>query len=203
MSALLDPSKKLSTYFTPGQYAKLSKYAEDSLGMGSELIQYMKPVTLLMLMSKQSASLCEAPVSYEEQIMKTAKTTNKEVLGLESVTEQLTALETIPADSVVKYVMEAIEGDGSDDGKDEYSELIVAYKHQDIGTLHTMIAKSEGFGGATDALLDDRNKKWISRMAGMMSSNSVFFAVGAGHLAGNNGVINLLKKNGYKVNPVK
>jgi uncharacterized protein len=40
-------------------------------------------------------------------------------------------------------------------------------------------------------------------MAGMMEKNSVFFAFGAGHLAGDTGVINLLRKQGYTVEPLK
>ncbi|UTN05097.1 TraB/GumN family protein [Flavobacterium bizetiae] len=51
-------------------------------------------------------------------------------------------------------------------------------------------------------ILDDRNKDWVETMGGMMKKESLFVAVGVGHLAGESGVINLLRKAGYKVKPV-
>ena len=66
-----------------------------------------------------------------------------------------------------------------------------------------MIQKSKSAGNDLDAFLDERNKKWIDRMTDKMEQKSVFFAVGAGHLWGINGVINLLRKNGYTVVPVR
>ena len=53
-----------------------------------------------------------------------------------------------------------------------------------------------------DVLLSKRNTAWISGMKTMMEETPTFFAVGAGHLAGKKGVINLLKKEGYKLSPI-
>jgi hypothetical protein len=50
--------------------------------------------------------------------------------------------------------------------------------------------------------LKNRNENWIPVMAVMMKKRPVFFAVGAGHLAGDNGVIKLLRKAGYTLTPV-
>jgi uncharacterized protein YbaP (TraB family) len=54
-----------------------------------------------------------------------------------------------------------------------------------------------------DAFLDERNKKWIERMEERMEQKPVFFAVGAGHLLGENGLIQLLRNSGYTVVPMK
>jgi uncharacterized protein YbaP (TraB family) len=51
-------------------------------------------------------------------------------------------------------------------------------------------------------MLTKRNKEWLNKMPEMMNNNSVFFAVGAAHLLGKNGVIQLLKDKGYTVTPV-
>lgn len=51
-------------------------------------------------------------------------------------------------------------------------------------------------------ILDDRNKDWAEAMRQMMKKESLFVAVDVGHLAGEEGVINLLRKAGYKVKPV-
>jgi uncharacterized protein YbaP (TraB family) len=52
-------------------------------------------------------------------------------------------------------------------------------------------------------LLDNRNKNWIPIMQDNMAKRSMFFAVGAGHLNGPFGVINLLKKQGYRLSPIR
>jgi uncharacterized protein YbaP (TraB family) len=53
-----------------------------------------------------------------------------------------------------------------------------------------------------DKLLDNRNKNWIPKIKAYAKEQPTFFGVGAGHLAGENGVINLLRKSGYKVSAV-
>jgi uncharacterized protein YbaP (TraB family) len=51
-------------------------------------------------------------------------------------------------------------------------------------------------------LVDKRNNNWIPKLVDLFSKKSCFVAVGAGHLAGENGLINLLKKQGYTVEPI-
>jgi hypothetical protein len=49
-------------------------------------------------------------------------------------------------------------------------------------------------------ILDDRNRNWIPKIEKMLTEKRVFLiTVGAGHLAGPNGVPNLLRQAGYKV----
>ncbi len=70
--------------------------------------------------------------------------------------------------------------------------------------METSLAKSE-FGSNTkyeDILLTNRNKSWISQLKNIMRKESVFVAVGAGHLVGEKGLINSLRKAGYKVEPL-
>ena len=51
-------------------------------------------------------------------------------------------------------------------------------------------------------ILDDRNLNWIKQIPELIKLNSIFIAVGAGHLGGEYGIINLLRKEGYTVKPV-
>lgn len=190
--------KKLHEYFTPEQYTLLSNYVKDSLGMNIASFEMMKPIALQSLMAIRSTS-CDGAISYEDTIMKVAVNQKKEVMGLETPEEQITALESIPVDSVISGLMDAIEN--KNDDKKEYAEMVAAYKIQDITKLHSMIVQSEEYGDLTNTLIDVRNKKWIDRMSGMMNKSSVFFAVGAGHLWGDSGVIKLLRAQGYKVEP--
>jgi uncharacterized protein len=51
-------------------------------------------------------------------------------------------------------------------------------------------------------LLEERNKNWVPQMEEAMKAKSIFMGVGAGHLGGDYGVISLLRKAGYSVEPI-
>ena len=53
------------------------------------------------------------------------------------------------------------------------------------------------------AILSNRNANWLTKMPDIMAQKPTLFAVGAGHLPGDKGVLNLLRQAGYKVEPVK
>jgi hypothetical protein len=77
------------------------------------------------------------------------------------------------------------------------------YKNQEMDSIKTMLGKSEyGSDKYDNLLLNDRNKKWVKKLNTIMKKESVFVAVGAGHLVGDHGLISLLRKQGYKVQPL-
>lgn len=200
--AMMDMSgKKLSSYFSAAEYELLKKYMKDSVGMDVRMAELMKPVGLQMMLTTKKAVVCDSSTSYEEYLMKLAKAGSKEVLGLETIQDQLAALDVIPIDSVVKGIMDVVTGRGQSEL--DFDDMIAAYKQQDIEKLHTLIEGKDGIGAASKELVDDRNKKWMERMSAYMKEGSVFFAVGAGHLAGANGVLALLMARGYRVVPVQ
>jgi hypothetical protein len=192
--------KKLADYFTPDDYAIMKKYVHDSLGMDIAMFESMKPVALQSIIGSSGLN-CSNPISYEDSIMKTAQRANKEILGLETPQEQLDALESIPTDTVVKQLMDELMQTSGNDS--EYAQLINAYKAQNLPLLYKLITSGKELGEDMGVFLDQRNKKWIARMTDKMKDSSIFFAVGAGHLWGESGVINLLQQAGYIVKPVK
>jgi uncharacterized protein YbaP (TraB family) len=200
MGLMENGGKKLKEYFTDDQYRILEKYVHDSLGMDIGMFEQMKPVALLSMIGTSGVS-CENAVSYEDSIMQIAQAGNKEIWGLEDPKEQLDALATLPIDTVIKQIIDAIQNNVSDEK--EFNELISAYKAQDLPALYKLLNNSKELKDDLAVFLDDRNKKWIPRMTDKMNTNSVFFAVGAGHLYGPNGVIALLRKDGYTVEPEK
>ncbi len=192
--------KTLKDYFSPDDYTRLSDYMHDSLGMSIMMFNNMRPSILPFIFSGKS-SHCEVSVSYEDKIMAAAHTAGKDVKGLEKPAEQIALFNILPADSVIKDVMDIVNGVKKEDTN--YHKLIAAYISQDIPALYEMIRATNDLGSNASAFIDDRNIKWVPRMVDMMDQKSMFFAVGAGHLWGDNGVINLLKKEGYIVSPVK
>jgi uncharacterized protein YbaP (TraB family) len=82
-------------------------------------------------------------------------------------------------------------------------ELSNAYRNQDLARLEELIEKSDpGMEDYMDILLYARNRRWIDPMQSSMFDNSTLFAIGAGHILGERGIIQLLKNKGYKVRPI-
>jgi uncharacterized protein YbaP (TraB family) len=88
------------------------------------------------------------------------------------------------------------------------AKLVRFYKNQDVqGLYNEMIASMEKEGGkmggvTKEDFLDNRNKRWIPKLVQLMNTKTIFIAVGAGHLAGEFGVIQLLRNQGYTVVPI-
>ena len=192
--------KKLPDYFTPQQYALLTKYMKDTVGMSITLFEQMKPVAVEMMLITAGYKH-KNTTSYEETLMAEAQQEKKKIMGLEAAQEQLDVIESVPTDTVVKTIMDEIQNTFDNDS--EYYEMVATYKKQDLPKLYSEIATSKDMADEMGPFLSDRNKKWIARIQKDMSTSSVFFAVGAGHLWGDAGVIYLLRKEGYTVEAVR
>jgi len=192
--------KTIKDYLTDEQYQLLAKYVEDNLHMDMSVLNQMKPVALQMLFSEKVIN-CDTPVSYEERIMGIAKEEKKNIVGLEEAREQIALLEKMPVDSAIQEIIRSIQSKTETDT--EYEKMVMLYKNQDIQGLYRLIKRSKEAGLDMGDFLDKRNKKWIDRIVDKMDQRSVFFAVGAGHLWGDKGLITLLRKEGYTVEPIK
>lgn len=164
------------------------------------LLNKMKPFTLMSVMYSKFLP-CNKPASLEETLMQMAKKQNKEILGLETVEEQLAVFDRIPDTMEIRMLMGLI--DDFQGQRDEFGRMIQAYRQRDLTELGRMINDSPDIDGFEDLLLVNRNKKWIPVMKAEMNRSSCLFAVGAGHLPGIDGVIDLLRKEGYTVSPVE
>jgi uncharacterized protein YbaP (TraB family) len=83
-------------------------------------------------------------------------------------------------------------------------EMFDAYKKQDLKKLEDLMVETDaGLAAFTDILLYRRNQNWVKKLKTLMAERSLVIAVGAGHLPGEKGVINLLRKEGYTVTPVE
>lgn len=201
MQGMADTSgKSLKDYFSATDYEHLKQFMQDSLEMDISQMPDMKPMMLEMMLSAKVLP-CPIPESYEGNIMTTAQADKKEILGLESIQEQMNLVDNVPDDSAASGLMQLVDSFGN--SKKQYAKMIASYKNQDLPALYDLVKKSEDGSMDLNAFLDERNKKWISRIEAKVKENSVFFAVGAAHLYGSNGVINLLRKAGFTVEPIR
>jgi uncharacterized protein YbaP (TraB family) len=107
----------------------------------------------------------------------------------------------LQAQQLVKMVDDADSGKGNE--VNDIKILTDAYRNQELTKLDELTKEDPTIGGFADILLYDRNANWVKKLQGLMPGNSLVIAVGAGHLPGKKGVLNLLREAGYKVEPVK
>jgi uncharacterized protein len=79
-----------------------------------------------------------------------------------------------------------------------------AYKKRDLEILLKSIDAEKGMmADFENEMLYKRNLAWIPEIKKLITEKSTFIAVGAGHLGGENGVLQLLKNEGYTINVIE
>ncbi len=194
-----DEQYSLEKAFLPEDYRKLGKYLKDSMGMDVTVFNKMKPLVILSMILPKMLN-CPAAVAYETKFVSMAKEQQKPVLGLEGLDDQIDVFDAFPDTLEARMIMDYINDLPKQ--KAIYSRLVAAYKKQDIQQLHNMLGESPEFAGYEDKLVYDRNRNWIPVMEKAMQQETVLFGCGAMHLGGDQGVVELLRKRGYKVEPV-
>jgi uncharacterized protein YbaP (TraB family) len=192
--------KKLSDIFSDSDYHKLNIFFRDTIGMPLTLLNTMKPFILFSILTQKSLP-CSEQESYELRFIEMAKAQSKEVLGLETIEEQMKIFDDMPDSLQVQMVMRFV--DEFQVQKKEFAKMAAAYKQEDLDAIYQHIMSSPDIAGSEEVLLFNRNKKWIPIMEKAMQKEKVFFAVGAGHLGGPEGVINLLREEGYTVKGIR
>ena len=204
MQLMMLEEGNLFDHFTEEQADSIYDYSEEHLGYTEEQLNTMfgkmKPFVLIQLMTKNAFG--ESPASYEMSLEKIAKEKEIEIEGLETVEEQMALFDSIPMKDQVKMVMSSLRN--ADSSAVETQKLIDAYLQQDIDSLHRYMNQSDSeISGFEDEFLNNRNENWIPLIKQYIKKNKTFIAVGAGHLGGEKGVIELLKKEGYTLTPIK
>jgi uncharacterized protein YbaP (TraB family) len=191
----------LADLYTDKEYERLKNYFSDTLKMPLNLLQKAKPYFLVALLYPRMMN-CSSPAGVEEELVNLAKEDKKEIQGLETMKFQASVFDSIPYEWQAKELLKNI--DSFSVNKEEFETMLDYYKNQNMDSIKTMLGKSEfGSDKYDDLLLNDRNKKWVTKLDSIMKKESVFVAVGAGHLVGDKGLINLLRKQGYTVEPLE
>ena len=195
----------LSDLLSESDYKKVKAFFTSKSSMiPFSILETYKPM-LAASMIMQTSTDCDNAISMEQIIMQQAKQDRKEIKGMETMTYQLSIFDSIPYEVQAKQLLAFItENDTEDKASKEYEEMASAYRNQELNKLEMLINKEEfGVGNFADLLLYNRNRNWVVSMGKIFSANSAVIAVGAGHLPGEKGVINLLRKAGYKVDPME
>ena len=215
-SQMLPEGVTLSSLLTADQLSRLNALLLEVLGTNLEdeafaaQMEKMKPVTLSTTLSlaaymkkAQSFNPMELLDNYFQML---ALQSGKSVIGFETVEFQMGVLYGSELPEQVDNLMCMV--DHFDEATELVDRITSAYFSQNFQQLESVLEEEmEGTCAATPeeeaALLDNRNHNWIKLMPDMMAEKPTLFAVGAGHLCGEQGVLKLLEGLGYTVEGMK
>lgn len=163
------------------------------------MMAMMKPIFLMSIVElakPKPAGEREEPL--DKYLATLAKNADKPVIGLETLEEQMKALNIIPIEQQAKQLVEAIkEVQKMKNNNKSMDELMKCYTEGNLTKLYEFSQKSELKGEAQKALITQRNHNMADRIDAKIKNTSMFIAVGALHLPGEEGIIRLLEKKGY------
>jgi uncharacterized protein YbaP (TraB family) len=172
-------------------------------GMPELVVQRMKPWAAAATLSlpRPQTGLFLDMLLYTQ-----AAAQGKRVYGLETVSEQVGAMESMPRDLQIIMLRDAV---AQHDQLDQIIEaLINAYLQRDLTALESISDKAMQQGDArvaqlfTSQVVVNRNRRMLERMQPRLGEGNAFIAVGALHLPGKDGLLTLLRNKGYRVSPV-
>jgi len=198
----LPEGKTLKDYVSEEDFSLFKSIVIDSLNLKeSKFEKYikLKPFFLSALLTKQTTGKIKA---YEKELYKIAKNKGIPSDGLESFDFQFSLVDATPIDEQARSLITEIKNFRQ--SEQLLNEMVEYYKLQDLSKIYSLIVTgSDSNSEFNENYIFNRNKKWIPLIEEKIKSKSCFIAVGAAHLPGENGILNLLKKQGYTVVPIK
>jgi uncharacterized protein len=201
--SMLTDGKGVKNMVTAEEFSKIDAVFKDYLGISFDYLQGFKPMAAsALLMTSPKVVGCPRPVMYDNQLAQRAGERKMPVLGLETAAEQIAVFDSVPLEKQVKDLVKT----ASDPAKDmkEFQSLYRTYLAQDSDALYDVAADGMRLSGySQEKMLDMRNANWIPIIEREVRNVPTFFAVGAGHLGGKNGVVALLRAKGLTLRPIK
>lgn len=215
---MLPDGQSLKTVLSAEQYKKLDAVITQMMGVGLSNPQVgaqmgkMSPAALstqlqvLMFMQKHMGEY-DPSSTFDQYFQAQAKHNNEPVGGLETLAFQT---DLLYKGSDMKRQVEQLMCllDNQEFYEQMMESMTDAFYAQDLDALKAAMDKK--LGGTCDStpeelaqLIDNRNADWAKKMPAIMAAKPTFFVVGAGHLPGAKGVLQLLKDAGYTVEAVK
>jgi uncharacterized protein YbaP (TraB family) len=177
------------------------------MGVGLDKLGRYKPMMLnsiytIMLYIKMNG-LSSQPEPVDMTFQKIAIDNNKMIAGLETVDDQVDLLyNKLSLKRQAELLVESVKD--SDNAEDLLKRLNNAYLSGNLEDLDALLKVEQGSITPEEMymLVENRNNNWMKKLPDLLSNQSCFVAVGCLHLTGKTGLINQLKKAGFKLEPV-
>lgn len=199
-------SGTMADYLDQDRFQRLIDAVDEHLGIDSTsfMTQYgrFKPFGLYTLTMQMESLMQSNLKSYEKYFIEQAFHHEIPTNGLETLDYQMSLFNAISYEDAVDNLLKGFE-EGNDDGG--FADMVKLYKTNNLDALLEYMTSSGDMmmDKHRDAFLDNRNRNWIPKIGEMIQDKTCFIAVGAAHLPGDQGVINLLRNEGYTVTPLQ
>lgn len=214
---MMPEGKTISELLTKEQMDRLNEVMREVMGVdmnneaAGEQLNKLSPAalstTLSMMATMKRIPGFNIADPFDGYFQKVALAAGKTVKGFETVEFQMEVLFGASLEEQVKDLMCQLEH--FSESLEMMDFITTAFFAQDLEQLGELFQEEMEEGPCTDGpeenakLIDDRNVNWLKQMPSIMEEAPTFFAVGAGHLVGEKGLLNQLREMGYKVEGVK
>ena len=205
-AAVITTGKTTKDWLTDAQYELADSILKSTIEMGLQELRFFKPAmieNIYVLALYDRYFQRDEDFQIDSYFQKIGKKEGKRLFSLETVEEQIQLLlESKSLEEQAQSLYETLTS--SADLLTQIEALNEKYLAQDLDGLlelnnnDTTQTEEERF-----ALIDKRNIRWAEILPKQLAFGNNFIIVGAMHLPGENGLIHLLQKQGYKVKPVK
>ena len=201
---------RISDYLGETERARLEEGLAER-GLQLALVDRMKPwlvAAMVALPECETARKQSGAEILDVALARQAEASGKELVGLETIVEQLEAMASLPMDFHVSGLVETVAlGDRIDD---VIETMIALYEEGRTGTVWpalrvlTPVATGDegGYAAFERTMITSRNRTMAERVAPWLEEGGAFIAVGALHLPGEEGLAQLFENAGYTVTPV-
>lgn len=198
--AQLPLGQTLRQQLSTNTYAAFQEHLKRT-GLAEIVFQQLKPALAAMtleVLAMQKAGL-DPSQGLDQHFFNLAQKAGKKIVPLETVDFQIdliTGFSPEEGELIMKSTLEDI-----DTAEKQLGELLDAWRNGDAGTLQKLLNHAMADAPAIfKRLVTDRNRTWLPKIAEWARQDqSVIIIVGAGHLVGPEGVVELLRKQGLKV----
>jgi len=196
----LPEGQTLKQNLSPKVYEALSKHAAE-VGLPMSLLEQYRPAAAIMTVEVMElmARGADPQFGVDKHFLKLSRGGGKRVIPLETVDFQIGLLTNFSKDEENLLVEKSLED--IDNEKKLFGEMVDAWRTGDSAALEKMLNKARSDAPSIfKKLVSDRTASWMPQFEKLLQgSQNAIVIVGAGHLVGPDGAIELLKKKGYKV----
>ncbi|MBC7937642.1 MAG: TraB/GumN family protein [Rhizobacter sp.] len=198
MQKMMTSNKKLTETLNAAEQKEMDE-ALRAYGLSLKQADNFSLTLLYSLTALKAINCPPADVKMiDMELMQIAKGKGKSLQALETLAGQTSILGKAYS---LQDVLQQMRN--KEEMKKLYAQLAASYLAEDIVLLDKLLKHPAFMNKEQEKyMLTMRNHDWVTQMPAMMKNTSLFFAVGAGHLWGNDGIITLLIKKGYTLKPV-
>ena len=195
-----DTSNSIQNILSEEEYEKLAEKVEQELGIPLDRLNLKNPFFLdLMIGQEEEEGGRQMGTFVDGHLLGIAKTLGKNIYGLEELEDQMEIFSAISLEDQRETLLKIIDEENSENEKQTIEEMITLYESGNLKALENLM----GSEIMNDPILIKRNHVMVNSIIEISKKESLFAAVGAAHLPGKEGLVELLRDKGYTVSLVQ